>query len=213
MNQSGEKPISTPTDEIIAGNIYDKYHTPNPIARRLMGGFLRSVEQLTAASGTQTIHEVGCGEGHLALFLASLGYRVRASDRSTAMIQQASQNASRQELDVPFSTTNIYDLDPQHDAAGLVVCCEALEHLEHPKQALKQLASVASPYLLVSVPREPLWRLLNLLRGQYIADLGNTPGHLQHWSKHQFLTLLDQYVDILSVHSPLPWTVALCRQR
>ena len=37
--------------------------------------------------------------------------------------------------------------------------------------------------LLVSVPREPLWRGLNMARGAYMRDLGNTPGHVNHWSK------------------------------
>ena len=38
-------------------------------------------------------------------------------------------------------------------------------------------------HLLVSVPDEPLWRILNVARGAYIRDLGNTPGHVNHWSQ------------------------------
>ena len=38
-------------------------------------------------------------------------------------------------------------------------------------------------HLLVSVPREPLWRALNVARGAYLRELGNTPGHVNHWSK------------------------------
>ena len=34
----------------------------------------------------------------------------------------------------------------------------------------------AQRHLLVSVPREPLWRGLNMARGAYLKDLGNTPG-------------------------------------
>ena len=39
-------------------------------------------------------------------------------------------------------------------------------------------------------PREPLWRGLNIARGAYLKDLGNTPGHLNHWSKRGFVALL-----------------------
>ena len=36
------------------------------------------------------------------------------------------------------------------------------------------------------MPREPLWRGLNMARGAYLKDLGNTPGHVNHWSKRSF---------------------------
>ena len=79
--------------------------------------------------------------------------------------------------------------------------------------ALATLASLARPWLIVSVPREPIWRALNLARLKYVADMGNTPGHLSHWSKRGFVELLDSRVDVIEVRSPLPWTMALCRAR
>jgi 2-polyprenyl-3-methyl-5-hydroxy-6-metoxy-1,4-benzoquinol methylase len=94
-----------------------------------------------------------------------------------------------------------------------VVCCEVLEHLADPARALALLARLAQPHLIVSVPREPLWRILNLARGRYWAALGNTPGHLQHWSARRFLALLHDHVEVREVRTPLPWTMALCRRR
>jgi hypothetical protein len=64
---------------------------------------------------------------------------------------------------------------------------------------------------LVSVPREPLWRALNLARLKYVSELGNTSGHLGHWSKRGFVEFLSQRVEVVEVRSPLPWTMALCR--
>ena len=61
------------------------------------------------------------------------------------------------------------------------------------------------------MPREPIWRLLNLARGKYVAELGNTPGHVQHWSSAAFLRLVRRYFEVLAVRTPLPWTMALCR--
>ena len=52
-----------------------------------------------------------------------------------------------------------------------------------PEATLAEMARVARRHLLVSVPREPLWRGLNMARGAYLRDLGNTPGHVNHWSK------------------------------
>ena len=33
-------------DDLVAGNVYDKYHTVNPIARFLMNGFMGAFDQL-----------------------------------------------------------------------------------------------------------------------------------------------------------------------
>jgi len=200
-------------DGIVAGNVYDKYGTRNPIARRLMQGFLAAAEALVAESGAREIHEVGCGEGLLSLALATGGRRVRGSDRSRQVIDLARENARRRGVDVDFSVTDVAALEAPRDAAELVVCCEVLEHLEDPRAGLARLVPLAAPHLLVSVPREPLWRLLNLARGRYVGALGNTPGHLQHWSKRGFLALLASQVDVVAVRSPLPWTMALCRRR
>lgn len=206
-----KKPIIE--DGVIAGNFYNKYKTENPIARYLMDGFTTSIIELVSESRAVDIHEVGCGEGYLSAILAKNNKRVRASDFSPQVIQKARDIAKKAELDIDFKVCSIYDFSEQQDAAELVVCCEVLEHLEEPKRALTVLSRLANPYLLVSVPREPMWRLLNIARGKYISNIGNTPGHIQHWSKETFVKLLEKYVDIVRVLTPIPWVVALCRSR
>ena len=94
-----------------------------------------------------------------------------------------------------------------------MVCCEVLEHLEQPELALKTLKRVTGRYLILSVPREPLWCAMNLARAKYISRLGNTPGHIQHWSKRGFIRLVSKCFDVLEVKSPLPWTMLLCKPR
>jgi 2-polyprenyl-3-methyl-5-hydroxy-6-metoxy-1,4-benzoquinol methylase len=114
-------------------------------------------------------------------------------------------------VEIDFRVASIYDLVPERDAAELVVCCEVLEHLDDPGMAMAMLSKLARSYLLVSVPREPVWRVLNMARGKYLGSFGNTPGHIQHWSRKGFLKMLEEHVDILKVLTPFPWTVALCR--
>ena len=96
---------------------------------------------------------------------------------------------------------------------GLVAAIELLEHVEDPARALAELARVARSHLLVSVPREPLWRALNVARGAYVRDLGNTPGHLNHWSKVGFHSLLTDYGTVQEVRTPFPWTMLLVSVR
>ncbi|MOA56543.1 hypothetical protein D3C78_1805420 [compost metagenome] len=88
-----------------------------------------------------------------------------------------------------------------------------MEHLEHPEQGLQALQRIVGRHLILSVPREPIWCALNLARGKYIGDFGNTPGHIQHWSQKGFISLVSRYFDVLEVKSPLPWTMLLCKPR
>jgi hypothetical protein len=84
-----------------------------------------------------------------------------------------------------------------------------LEHVPEPEATLSEMARVARRHLLVSVPREPMWRMLNMARGAYVRDLGNTPGHLNHWSKVGFHSLLSRYGRVQEVRTPFPWTMLL----
>lgn len=197
----------------IGGNLYPKYHTRNPIARWLVASFIKSFQELTARSGAREVLEIGCGEGYLSTLVAANGRRVRGVDVSPAVIEIARRNATPTTGELRFDVASLFEMDPERDSAELVVCCEVLEHLEEWEKALGILASLARPYLLVSVPREPIWRVLNIARGKYLSELGNTPGHVQHWSRSAFLGVVERYVKVLEVRTPLPWTMALCRAR
>ena len=92
----------------------------------------------------------------------------------------------------------------------MVLCCEVLEHLEEPGKALKELIRVTKKYIIVSVPREPIWRCLNMDRGKYLKVLGNTPGHIQHWGSKKFVAFLQEYdIKVVKTAHPLPWTMVL----
>jgi SAM-dependent methyltransferase len=199
-------------DGIPAGNYYDKYGSRNPVVRYLMTGFQNSLEELVSVAAPRSIHEVGCGEGYWTLKWAAQGIQTQGTDFSNQVIAIAQANGQRQTTNARFRAASIYDLKAPRDAAELVVCCEVLEHLEEPQKALDVLVSLATPWLIVSVPREPIWRMLNLARGQYLSDLGNTPGHIQHWSKGSLVQMLKTKFEIVAVRSPLPWTMVLCRR-
>jgi SAM-dependent methyltransferase len=214
----GSNDMSKKTDEpcfehgVIVGNYFNKYESSNPIARRLVKGFCSSLISLVELSGARDVHEVGCGEGYLTAMLAGNGRRVRASDLSAVMVGRARAMARDKGLAITFSVKSIYDLGPE-DGAELVMCCEVLEHLEDPGRAIPLLSELAAPYLLISVPREPLWRLMNMARAKYWPALGNTPGHLQHWTARGIVGDLSKHMRIVRVLKPIPWTMILCRTR
>jgi 2-polyprenyl-3-methyl-5-hydroxy-6-metoxy-1,4-benzoquinol methylase len=197
----------------LGGNVYDKYGTSNPVARRLMAGFMSDLDELVERSGAREAHEVGCGEGEVSIRLARRGIRVRGTDAFPRVLEEARRRAAAAGVEVDFEAAAVEELDPATHAAELVLCCEVLEHLEDPRRGLEMLVRLARPWLIASVPREPLWRALNLARLSYVGALGNTPGHLSHWSKRGFERFLGERFEVVEIRSPIPWTMALCRAR
>lgn len=199
---------------VVVGNLYDKYTSRNPVVQRIMQGFTSALSELVALAAPTDIHEVGCGEGHWTLTWASQGVPARGSDFSQAVIDLARDNARSTGLDpAVFNVRSIYDLQTEHDSADLVVCCEVLEHLTDPQAGLAALARVTWRNVILSVPREPIWCAMNMARGAYLSSWGNTPGHIQHWSRSAFLELVKEHFEVLEVRTPLPWTMVLCRRK
>ncbi|MCU0947521.1 MAG: methyltransferase domain-containing protein [Porphyrobacter sp.] len=197
----------------VAGNHYDKYGSQNPIARALMNGFFAAFDDLSGKTRATSAFEVGCGEGELSLRLMGRGIAVQGCDLESDSVAEANTRAAAAGHGTPFAVRSIYDLADGEIAADLLVCCEVLEHLPDPHQGLERLAAQHASHILLSVPREPIWRVLNCARGKYLADFGNTPGHLQHWSRRGFVELVSGYFTIREVRSPLPWTMLLALPR
>jgi ubiquinone/menaquinone biosynthesis C-methylase UbiE len=195
------------TDKPVLGNVYDKYTTQNPIAHLLFQNFLQSVRGLLEKVPADSVLEVGCGEGHLSQLLTSWlqPSRICGVDLSPKLFEPE----HRVDMSVMFSCQSAYRLGFRGNSFDLVVGAEVLEHLAEPLSALREIQRVAGRYVLLSVPREPIWRVMNFARFTYWRDLGNTPGHLQHWSSGSFVDLVGSLFEILEVRRPLPWTVVL----
>lgn len=196
---------------VVVGNTFDKYHSSNPIVRKIMQGFEATLLKLVSKANPSSIHEVGCGEGYWVLHWYKQKLDVRGSDFSGTVIDLAKSNALDHNIpsDI-FKQKSIYDLQPESDSADLIVCCEVLEHLENPHEALQAVQKLSLKHAIFSVPREPIWSILNMTRGKYWSSFGNTPGHIQRWSQREFLKLVSQYFTIEQVSAPFPWTMLLC---
>ncbi len=190
----------------MVGNVYDKYGTRNPIARALMDGFLDGAGALYRRARPQSVLEVGCGEGHLAQALLEMGPRPERFEITDVDIAQVPAD-----LPSPLVArqADVYALPYASNSFDLVVCCEVLEHLEDPSAGLAEVARVARDFVLLSTPWEPVWRVMNLARGKYLRALGNTPGHLQHFSRDGLQRLAAEHLDLVQRRTPLPWTMLL----
>ncbi|WP_372790912.1 class I SAM-dependent methyltransferase [Paraconexibacter sp.] len=202
---------TTDADGVVTGNTYDKYGSTNPVVRRLMANFEATLAELFAAADPQSLLDVGCGEGVLIHEWAQqLGdKRVVGIDLEEESIQAGW--ATRQAPNLEYKIMKAEDLPFADGEFDVATAIEVLEHVPDPEHTVAEMARVASRWLLVSVPREPLWRGLNMARGAYLKDLGNTPGHVNHWSKRSFVKMLSQHGEVVQARSPFPWTMLLVR--
>ena len=197
----------------VTGNTFDKYGSTNPLVRRLMARFERDLGELFERVDPGSVLDVGCGEGILTHRWASArpGTRVVGFDLDDPALQAEWERRSAPNLEYRILRAD----EPFPFADGefaLATALEVLEHVPDPEGALAEMARVArGGHVLVSVPREPLWRALNIARGAYLRALGNTPGHLNHWSAHGIAALLARHGEIVEARSPLPWTMLLAR--
>jgi len=193
------------------GNTFDKYGSTNPVVRRLMGGFEHALDDLFGRAAPGSLLDVGCGEGVLTLHWAErLGAgRVVGIDLEDPKLE--SEWAARRRPNLEFSAMSADQLPFADGEFDLAAAIEVLEHVADPERVLAEMTRVAAGHLLVSVPREPLWRALNVARGAYLRDLGDTPGHVNHWSKRAFVRLLGRYGEVVELRSPFPWTMLLVR--
>jgi len=192
------------TKSIIVGNLYDKYATNNPIARYLMKGFLDSVSYIYNQAKPKTVLEVGCGEGSLSSYLLNNSPKPDLMEICDLSLDLVPDN-----LD-PFirkREASIYELPYADKSFDMVVCCEVLEHLDEPDKGIAEIVRVSKKNIILSTPREPLWRILNVARAKYLRELGNTPGHIQHFNQKKLIKLAENYMNVRIVITPIPWIV------
>lgn len=192
------------------GNFYNKYETQNPLEKIIMRFFFDSLIKLLDRIEFHNLHEVGCGEGYLVKYISGKypDAEISASDLSQNKINEARIKMPQ----ISFYSESVYSLPFPDNCFDLLVASEVLEHLEQPEKALTEILRVTNKYVLLSVPHEPIWRICNIVRGKYTASLGNTPGHIQHWSRKSFVQFVKQQCRINNYVSPFPWTMLLCEK-
>jgi 2-polyprenyl-3-methyl-5-hydroxy-6-metoxy-1,4-benzoquinol methylase len=201
--------VSQQAEAVPTGNTYDKYGSQNPVVKKLMEGFEASLDELWEQAAPRSILDVGCGEGVLTHKWAErLGDgRIVGIDLDDPKLRAEWEQRRRPNLE--YRAEEATDLSFGDGEFDMATAIEVLEHVPDPERTLAEMARVAERWLLVSVPREPVWRMTNMARGAYLRELGNTPGHVNHWSKRSFVSLLSRYGTVEHVRSPFPWTMLL----
>ncbi|SHG44898.1 Methyltransferase domain-containing protein [Salegentibacter echinorum] len=187
-----------------------KYENSNYISKYLLNNYFKAVNRLLKLTeNVNTGHEIGIGEGNSTIRLKDMIDELSGSEFLEKLIPIARKNNPN----IFIFQESVYELKFEKNSIDLVFLLEVLEHLDYPKLALKEIHRISNRYLILGVPNEPLWRILNLCRFKYTGRFGNTPGHINHWSRKSIIKLVEQnYGRILAVESPIPWTIILAEK-
>jgi SAM-dependent methyltransferase len=196
----------------------EKYEDQNRISVALINGYFAAVESLTAGAmsgGDEELSalEIGCGEGHSTQRLVALLPDV-VDFAASEYVEHQVEIARANNPGIPIASGDVYNLDRSDDSLDVVYLLEVLEHLDEPAVALREIRRVLRPggHLVLGVPREPMWRVLNMARLKYIRHLGNTPGHLNHWSSRSIVRFVSrEFGPVTDVRKPVPWTLLSAR--
>lgn len=189
-----------------------KHTSKNPLQRFLINNFYSSLISLAKPLSPKNILDAGCGEGFTMYNLVKnkIGQTVTGIEFSYEAI--ALGNKLFPTLDIKQGSA--YGLPYKDNSFDLVVCTEVLEHLDNPKQGLKEALRVTTRYAIFSVPNEPFFMLSNLLRGKNVSRLGNDPGHINYWTIVSFQNFLKvNGVKMKILKFPFPWILALGEKR
>jgi ubiquinone/menaquinone biosynthesis C-methylase UbiE len=196
-----------------AGNTYDKYETRNPVARKLVERFLHELDAQVRWSGAATVLDVGCGEGIGTVRMAGVLPDARVVGLDVPAPGLLGHWKERGGDRPEFVAGSAYELPFEDGSFDLVTAIEVFEHLERPARALEEMARVSRRGLLLSVPWEPVWRGVNMAAGRYVRSYGNTPGHINHWTRREFVALAGTAGEVVAVRRPFPWTMVAVHVR
>jgi len=191
------------------GNL-PKHLSKNPVIKKLMKNFNKTVSGLAKSAKPSKILDVGCGEGFTTIHIAAKlpKSKITALDINDDYIKYAINHNQRP--NITYGTGDIFKIKPAD--YDLVVCNQVLEHVRQYKTAIKKLVSLTNRHLLISVPREPWFRLANILRLKYLSRFGNTPGHVNNWTKNEIKKYMKKFGQVMCITTSF-WTIVLVDTR
>jgi ubiquinone/menaquinone biosynthesis C-methylase UbiE len=191
-------------------SIQAKYTYRNPLLRYANRRFLETIGSMLTGLKFESLLDAGCGEG-IVFDLISQRFecQIVGMDYDPSRLDSARERQGTALL----LTGDVHTLPFKDNSFDLVLALELLEHVGNPRKALAEAQRVTRRYLLASVPREPWWRLGNMARLKYLRDFGNTPEHINHWSRSGFIEFVAEKFSIVKVKTPVLWTFVLAQAR
>ncbi|MBT8042518.1 MAG: metalloregulator ArsR/SmtB family transcription factor [Pontiella sp.] len=111
------------------------------------GGWQALAAGLAAGFSGQTVADLGCGEGALALLLARFADKVVAYDQSEKMLKLVSEKATEQNVvqHLDLRVGNLESLDMSGEAFDAVFLSQSLHHTSNPEDVVRLAAEGLKP--------------------------------------------------------------------
>lgn len=190
-----------------AARHHHKYENKNPIQRFVLDRFFNAVAEEIRVIMPNRVLDFGTGEGFFLEQLKRRGFTfeslVGIDLREDALNKARSGNPSYE-----FINVDLFSWDIEH-SFDLVIASEVLEHLNNPARYLEQLSFLCKGHLLLTVPLEPWFQLMNLLRCRDIRRLGNHPEHINHWRYGKFKDFVSKYINIKRSYIVFPFIIVI----
>jgi ubiquinone/menaquinone biosynthesis C-methylase UbiE len=195
--------------EFLDGTFWE-ISSKNIINRIIYTGFFNTIKKISGyIEPTAKILEAGCGVGFTSLRIKKImpESNFEISDVNETFVRNMVTN----NFPIKITQESVLSMQREDRSFDCVFLLEVLEHVDDFEKALSELFRVSRNYVVISVPNEPLWSFLNLLRGKYFSQKGNTPGHINHWTPKSFKKLISKYGNVIKVYLPLPWIFVLAK--
>lgn len=190
------------------GNYFKKHESKNIIVKYLLNQFHSVLSKIIRKIEIKSLLDVGCGEGYTTNLIQKRFHdlKINAIEFDNSTIEEAKEMYGN----LKIKQGNIYDIKFKDNSFDAVLSSEVLEHLKHPDKAIIECKRVSRKYCIFSVPNEPLWRIINVIRLAYLPRFGNTPGHIQHWTRKGFRKMLKKQFKHVVIKKAVLWNFALC---
>jgi len=125
-----------------------------PVDIKRMRFILESVDFISRERGRDCLDilDVGCGRGKIALTLAKRGHHILGIDIDVSNIRLASQR--NKYSNAVFQVLDAHATDRLGQKFDVIICSEALEHVDDPEGICNKIARVIRPggILIITVP-------------------------------------------------------------
>jgi trans-aconitate methyltransferase len=192
---------------VIKGTNQYKYDNKNKFHQFMLRRFLDSVHREIKSLSPLSILDFGCGEGFFWKAMLDRGMPKKCQVTGIDIRDDALTIARELCPEFSFVNTDLFDLIPGKANYDLVMAIEVLEHLAEPYSYLQHLSRLSLKNLILTVPHEPWFRLMNFLRGRNLSRWGDHPEHINHWSVSGFGTWAGEFLIIDRLYGVFPWVI------
>ncbi len=186
----------------------EKHTSSNPLQKFLINRFQDIVTQEVIGLKPESMMSVGCGEGF------DLKHILKAyKPKKTVGVdidKEAVKYAQKHLPKVEFRQADAKKLPFKKNQFDLVLALEIIEHIPDYDEAISELKRVSKGPVLITVPWEPWFSVVGLLRGKYLNRLGRHPEHVNAWNKTSFAKVVKKHGLKIKNHKIIfPWQMVI----